>query len=324
MKPMERQSTRDGLSWYARAWRWSQDVWWWIQHLRPYRAFSHFSNVNGSVLSGGMSYLAIFAVFAALAVGFGVFGFELRSRPELLSTLVEQINGFVPGLIAYDGSSGAVSMDTLLGSRALSWTTIIASASLLWVTMSWFTGTRRSVRIIFGLEVKQYRNYVLLKLRDLVLALAFGILILVSAALTVVSSNLLDAIYSWLGWNEQSWLLDWTGQLVRYGAMLVFDLMLLGGMHHFLAEVQAPKRNMFFGCLLGAIALGVLKYLGTSLLGGVTSNPLLASFTVIIGLLIWFNLICRALLLTSSWIATGLDKGLGTPDQKVVEVEASS
>lgn len=312
---MESKHAEAPPPWYRRAWVSGMNVWDWVQCLHPYRAFSHFTNVGGGVLSGGMSYLAIFAVFAALAVGFGAFGFELRSRPDLLKSLVEQINTFVPGLVNYEGSGGAVQIDSLLTRSALSLTTIIASVSLLWVAMSWFTGTRRSIRIIFGLEVKQYRNFWLLKLRDLVLAIAFAVAILMSAGLTVVSSHLFDSIFEWAGWNSNSWLLDWAGRTARYLAMLIFDLLLLLGIHHFLAEVRAPKRRLFFGCLLGAIAFGVLKYLGTSLLGGATRNPLLASFAVMIGLLIWFNLICRALLLTSSWIATGMDRTLGVPDR---------
>ena len=38
---------------------------------------------------------------------------------------------------------------------------------------------------------------------------------------------------------------------------------------------------------------------------------------VLIGLLIWFNLICRMLLLTSSWIATGQDPELGLPARQL-------
>lgn len=304
--------------------RW-QTVWLWIQRLRPYRAFSHFTNVGGSVLTSGMSYLAIFAVFAALAVGFGVFGYELRQHPDFLSTLVEQINGFVPGLLGYGDTKGAVEVETLLAEHVISATTLVAGVSLLWVTMSWFTGTRRSIRIIFELEVRQYRNAALLKLRDLMLAVIFAAALILSAILTVISTNLFDDLFAWLGWDSDNWLLNWMGQVVRYGAVYVFDVLLLLAMHVLLAEVRLPFWRMLSGCLIGGAALSVLKVLGTTLLSGSTSNPLLATFSVIIGLLIWFNLICRALLLTSSWIATGLDKHLGEPDQQVVEkLEASA
>lgn len=283
----------------------------WFMTLRPMRAFSHFTDVGGSVLSGGMSYQALFATFAALYVGFSVFGITLRGRPELLESLVDQINLFVPGLL---GEHGVVQLNTLLEARVLDWTSIVAGISLLWVALNWFTGTRRSFRIIFGLEVKQYRNAILLKLRDFVLALGFFLALIISAALTVFSSNLADMLLGWVGLSKENWLFGTLGMLARYGALFIFDTLLLIAMHRFLAEVRVPKWNLLRGCLLGAAGMLVLKVLGGALLGGATSNPLLASFAVLIGLLLWFNFICRALLLTASWIAVGEDPSLGRPE----------
>jgi membrane protein len=259
-----------------------------------------------------MSYQALFAVFAALWVGFGVFGIVLAGRPELLQSLINQINVFVPGLI---GEDGLVRSDVLLEARTFNWVSIIAGASLLWVMLNWFTGTRRAIRIIFGLDVKQYRNAVSLKLRDLVLALLFGVAILVSAAFTVLSTNLTATMFDWLGWDPDNWLLSSMGRLTRYGAMYLFDVLVLMAMHRYLAEVSVPKWKLLSGCAIGGAALLGLKVLGAVLLGGSSSNPLLVSFAVLIGVLIWFNFICRVLLLTAAWIATGLDRELGLPVQ---------
>lgn len=287
-------------------------LWGWAQRTRPYRTFSHFTDVGGSVLSAGMSYQALFAVFAALWIGFGFFGAMLSDRPELLETLIEQINLAIPGLIGNDENS-PVHPDTLLAVRALNWTSVIAAVALVWVTLNWFTGTRRSIRLIFGLDVKQYRNAVLLKLRDFLLAVLFAVALVVSAALTVFSSNLTGVIYDWLGWDRNSWLLGTMGSLARYGAVFVFDALVLMAMHRYLAEVRVPRLRLLLGSVLGALALLGLKILGTTLLGGATSNPLLTSFALFIGVLLWFNFVCRVLLLTASWIATGLDKHLGLP-----------
>lgn len=296
-----------------------QDRWLWVQRTRPWRTFSHFTDVGGSVLSAGMSYQALFAVFAALWVGFGIFGIVLNGRPELLATLIEQINTFVPGLIG-EGDDGLVHIDVLLSASMLSWTGGIAAVSLLWVAINWFTGTRRSIRIIFGLDVKQYRNALLLKLRDFFLALVFGIAILVSAALTVLSSNLTDAVFGWLGWNQDTWLFGTMGALARDAALYVFDVLVLMAMHRYLAEVRVPRLRLIAGCALGGLALLGLKILGNALLGGATSNPLLTSFALFIGVLLWFNFICRVLLLTAAWIASGLDRSLGLPQTSSAQV----
>lgn len=290
-------------------------LWQSVQRSRPFRTFSHFTDAGGPVLAGGMSYQALFAVFAGVFVGFGVFGIVLQSRPELLNSVVQQINAFVPGLLG-DGDSddSAVAVDSLFKNRGLSWTSVAASASLIWVAVNWFTGTRRSIRLIFGMEVKEYRNAVLLKVRDFVLALGFSVAILLSAALTVLSSNLTTMLLSWLGADPNGWFFGGLGLLVRYGAMYVFDVLVIIAIHRFLAEVRVGRWRLIAGSMLGGAALFGLKLLGTSLLGGASTNPLLQTFVIFVGLLLWFNFICRALLLTSSWIATGADPTLGQPD----------
>lgn len=290
-----------------------RSTWQWAQRSRPWRAYSHFTDVGGSVLSAGMSYQAVFAVFAALWVGFGALGTWLNGRPELLDSLVAQINLIIPGLLG-DHGLAPVSLDVLLDSRSFSWTGAIAAVSLLWVTVSWFTGTRRSIRIIFGLEVKQYRNAALLKLRDLLLALLFLVALVTSAALTVASTNFTNRLVSWFGGGEDNWLLGGLGLTARYGALFLFDVVLLLAIHWLLAEIRTPGWSLVRGCALGGAVMFGLKLLGTTLLGSTPSNPLLASFAVMVGLLIWFNLICRTLLLTASWVATGQDQTLGLPN----------
>lgn len=293
--------------------------WRWLQRLHPWRTFSHFTDVGGGVLSAGMSYQAMFAVFAALWIGFGVFGIVLFSHPELLDTLIDQVNLFVPGLIG-EGNDALVTKGALReASTAINVTSAVAGVSLLWVAVAWFTGTRRAIRIIFGLDVKQYRNAALLKLRDLALAIFFLVAMLISAALTVVSSSLTETVIGWLGADPGNWLVSGLGVTARYAAMFVFDVLILLAIHVWLAEVRAPRWPMLVGCMLGGAVLFGLKVLGATLLGGATSNPLFASFVLFVGLLIWFNLVCRTLLLTASWIATGQNRSLGLPADLVVK-----
>lgn len=239
-----------------------ESIWSRLRDSRPFRAFFHFTDVGGSVLAAGMSYQAVFAVFAALWIGFSVFGIMLRGRPELLESLIMQLNLFVPGLVGTD-DDGAVSLAALLQSRTLDWSSAIAGVALVYVAVAWFTGTRRSIRIIFGLEVRQYRNVVLLKLRDLLLALCFLLAILVSAALTVLSSNLTDLLVSWLGGDPDGWLLGGLGTIARYGAMYVFDTLVLMAIFRLLAEVRLPLWSLLRGCALGSAALFGMKVLGS-------------------------------------------------------------
>lgn len=288
-------------------------LWQAAQRTRPFRAFSRFTDVGGGVLSAGMSFQALFAVFAALWVGFGILAVSIRDNTELLATITDQINIYVPGLIG-SGDEGVVSLNELLSGRALNWTSAVAAGSLIFVTLTWFTGTRRAIRLIFGLDVKQYKSALLLKLRDLVVAISLALAIVSSALLTVVSSSVFNWVLDQFGASRDTWIVGTLGTVSRYAAVYAIDVLILMGLHRWLAEVEVPIWRLLRGCMLGGLALFGLKILASVLLGGTSSNPLLASFAVIVGLLLWFNFICRVLLLTSAWIATGLDSKLGLPE----------
>jgi membrane protein len=94
----------------------------------------------------------------------------------------------------------------------------------------------------------------------------------------------------------------------------------LAALYRVLAGVRIPPRYLFPAALLGAAALGVLKILGNTLLGAAGANPLLASFAVIIGLLIWFNLVCQVILIASAWFIVGMIDG-GVPLDEVAAKE---
>jgi membrane protein len=51
------------------------------------------------------------------------------------------------------------------------------------------------------------------------------------------------------------------------------------------------------------VATTVLQVFSTELLAGAGRNPILAPFAIIIGLLIWFNLVSQVYLLSAAWAA---------------------
>jgi membrane protein len=133
----------------------------------------------------------------------------------------------------------------------------------------------------------------------------------VSAVLSVMSTQALGVALGWLGIDEHTLIAGIVGRGTGLVLMLLLDTAVLSALFRLLSGLTIPLRRLLAGALLGAVALGILKVLGNTLLGGASRNPLLASFAVIVGLLIWFNLVCQVILLTASWIATGMaDDGL--------------
>jgi membrane protein len=287
--------------------------------LRPVRVLLAYGAAGGPILAAGMSYQAVFAVFAALAVGFSVAGSVLVANPALLDSLLALIQGAVPGLF---GPGGAIEdPEALLQSRAVRATGLIGSIGLLVTALGWLAATRDSVRRIFDLPPPA-TFFLLLKVKDLGLALCFALAMVLSAGLSVVSTGLLGFVFGILRVGEDSLFAVVVGRTVGLALVLALDTAVLAGAYRILSGVRIPRPQLLQGALLGGVAMGVLKVLGTALLGGASRNPLLASFAVIIGLLIWFNLICQVILVCASWIAVGMaDRGIDARDLTPEQLE---
>lgn len=278
----------------------------WIRGLLPVRVFLHYAGKRGPLLSGGLSYQSIFAVFAALWVGFSIAGLILQSHPAMSSAFFDIVGGAVPGLIGTEGGGGAIDPRVLLEPRTLSWTGAVALVGLLFTALGWLSSCRDAIRAIFGLDTGG-GNFFLLKLRDLGLAVGFGVALILSAALSVLSTQALGLVFDVFGIDHRSAVATVLLRTAGLVLMLALDTAVLASLFRLLTGLAIPFRPLAIGSLAGAIGLGTLKVLGGSLLGGAERNPLLASFAVIIGLLIWFNLICQVILLSASLIAVRLD-----------------
>ena len=272
--------------------------------LFPVRVWRHFLSRNGFILSAGMSYQALFAIFAAVYVAFAVAGIWLTSNQATLDALAALLNTYAPGLI---GEDGIISMDELVeiassSTSLFGWTGAVALAGLIWTAISWVTYARIAVRSMFGLP-KDTRAYALLKARDFLVGFAFGVILVIAAALSVATTSFLGRLAALLGLPAEG---GWSDFLVQGGAILVvfvIDTLALAVMFRFLSGAAMPWRRMWVGSLLGSAALSVLQLLSGLLFASAATNPLMATFAVFIGLLLWFRLTGIVILVASAWIA---------------------
>ena len=297
----------------------------WVRALRPYRVYRHFSTRNGFVLAGGIAYRALFALFAAVYVGFAAAGIWLTGRPDLLNALYDLINSFIPNLIGEHGVISPASLSDLMigGSAGLSIfgpTGILAIIGLLWTAIGWLYFSRLAVRTIFDLP-RESTGYLRQRGRDLWLGLAFGFVLVFTALLTVLSTGFIHSVQSLLGLPEESF---WSNLLTRLGGyllVLVINTLTLGMMFRVLSKVYIPWSRLATGSVLGAAALGLLQVSGTLLFEG-TRNPLLQSFVVIIGLLLWLDISSVIILLAAAWIAIGMaDDAISAERVSLAELE---
>ncbi len=272
--------------------------------LFPVRVWRHFLARNGFLLSSGMSYQALFAIFAAVYVVFAIAGIWLTGDPETLDAFVKLLNTYAPGLI---GENGIISTDELTqiatsSTSLFGLTGAVALVGLIWTAIGWVTYSRLAVRSIFGLP-KDMRAYVLLKARDFLAALGFGTALLAAAVLSAVMTSFFGWLTDMTGIDASS---GWsTATLAVSGIVVVFgiDTLALAVLFRFLSGAAMPWRRMWIGSLLGSAALTVLQMVSGYLVSRVSTNPLLATFTVFIGLLLWFRLVSIVILVAASWVA---------------------
>ena len=278
----------------------------WVKARKPVRVFLQYNAKGGPLLAAGLSYQALFAAFAAIWVGFAIAGVVIQSSPALERAFLQLLATTIPGLIDDGSGSGVVDAEQLFATGILTWTGVIAAVGLLLTALGWLASGRDAVRLLFGLPTAP-TNFLLLKLKDLGLALGFGIGMLLSAVLSVLSTAALSSVFGWVGIDERSEVAIIAARAAGLVVVLLLDIAVLGLFYRVVSAIRIPFRQLAQGVILAAFALVLLQALGSSLLGGAARNPLLASFAVIIGLLIWFNLICHVTLIGATWIAVSAD-----------------
>lgn len=288
----------------------------WVQRLKVVRVLTRYGHDRGPILASGMAYQALFAVFAGLWVAFSIAGLVVSGDTRLQQTILDALDTAVPGLIDDGTGSGAVDPDILTAGAAFSVSGILAFVGLLFTALSWLAAARDSVRTLFDLPPAS-TNAVLQKVVDLALGVAFAALLLLAAGLSFAGSSLTRTVLDWMGLDVDSVpgiVLSRTVTLII--AVLVYAGAMTG-LYRLLAGVRVPGRILRGGVLISSVGLAALTVVGSLLLGGASNNPLIASFAVIAGLLIYYNFVSQVILFAASWMAVGVDDSGTVLDQKV-------
>ncbi len=271
----------------------------------PVRVWRHFLIENGFLLAAGVSYVALFACFAAIYVVFAIVGIWLGGSPEAVEALINLINSYIPGLIAPTGgltTPDAVQEIASSNSGVLGWTGVIALGTLIWTAIDWVTYSRRAVRELFAIPPDR-RSYFLLKARDFLAALIFGAALILGFALSTVGTLAVEWLLSLLGFKSTSALTDITVSVGSLVVGFVVTSTALAGLFRFLTGTKLPWRRIWPGAMLGGLGISVLQLGAGLLLSYTPSNPLLATFAIFIGMLLWFRLLGIVMLVAAAWIA---------------------
>ncbi|KIS28443.1 ribonuclease BN [Arthrobacter sp. SPG23] len=269
-----------------------------LNAFRPMRAFQHYNLQHGPLMAAGIGFRMFFSVTGLLATGLSLAGLVLSGQPALLDQVIRSVAKAAPGLMKVDGGEGLVDPYELLNPSGLGWAAVIAAAVTVFTALGWISGIRDGVRGMMQLGPRGI-NPVLQILRDAGTLLLLGVALVLSAAASLIFGTA-------AGWVTEQLHLDpvmaWPlTTAIKVGVPLALGWVTALIMFRLAAGLKLTRRALFEGTILSAVGTTVLQIFSTELLANAGRNPILAPFAIIIGLLIWFNLVSQVYLLSAAW-----------------------
>lgn len=264
--------------------------------LRPVRAYLLYSEHKGSMLADSITYRALFSVFAAVFLGFSIVALWLAGNPDVMQTLVSSLDTVIPGI------AGFIEPDAI-EPTGFTIAGVISALGLLFAAISAIGSLRSAIRMI-GDQVTETQMFVWVLLRNLMVGIAFGGLLVVAAAASFLGSVWIGAVSDWLGFGEGSPVAQTLTRVFGIVVVLAIDTAAIALVFRLLSGIAAPARALWGGALLGGVGLTILQELSGLFVRGAANNPLLASFATLIALLLWFNLSAQVILIACSYIVT--------------------
>jgi len=267
--------------------------WRWFDHLA--RAYGRYSDQHGDQMAAALTFFAFLSFFPLLAVAYALLGYAAGRSDQFRQYLIDAINNALPGISDELNVAEIASAKTSAG--------VIGLLALGWAGLGWVGALRTSIRSLWAQDPDGAGNFFVVKLRDLLALTFLGLMLIGSVAATTVTSTATTRALHWLG-LDNSFAVSQSIRLLSLAVGLFFNTMIYLVLFTRLSGTSAHWRHVFKGALLGAVGFELLKITAAILVGHTTRNPVYASFAVLVGLLVWINLVSRMTFYVAAWTAT--------------------
>lgn len=283
-----------------------------IDHL--VRMQEHYGEVKAGQQAGAVTYFAFLSFFPILALAFFVVGRIAAVYRGVRGDLTDALDAVMPGLIGSE--EGQLSLQTIEDAAAT--LGIIGAVVLLYSGLGWLSAMRDALVVVFEVPAKEQPNFVVGKLRDLVTLALIGSILLVSVAVAGLVGGLSDLVLDWLGLGTE---LGWLVKLLTVVLGFAANMLLFFSMFRLLAEPHTPRRSLWSGALLGAVAFEVLKQVSGFLIGSTQGNPAFQAFGIALIVLVWINYFSRVVLYAAAFAHTSPAARAARPDADPAPVQ---
>jgi membrane protein len=275
------------------------------------RMYGRYQADAGDRLAAAVTFYWFLSLFPILLLAIAILGYVYGdSAPQHVTSALA---GYLPGnLVKTIG-------DTLVSAKGKAG--VIGIIGLLLSGLGWIDGLREAIRSIWHQNV-QAGNIITRKLVDIVvlagLFVTIGASIVITGATTAATGYVIDL----LGLSSTAAAKVFT-QVLAYVLSGVADTALFLYMFTRLPKVSQPLKKVLKSAVFGAVGFEIIKFAGAFYVARTTSKgqATYGAFAVVVGLLLFLNLISRWILLTAAFAVTkpydsdALPSGTATPEQ---------
>lgn len=268
----------------------------WVDHAL--RANDRHSDVVGGQIAAGITYFGFLSFFPLLALAFALVGYLSDVYPGARDAITTAVEGAFPGLLGT--GPGQIDIDDVVAAKAGAG--IVGLLGLLYSGLGWVSALRVGLRRVFG-TLDERLPFLRRKLADLVVLVLLGLALLASVVVSSLATSATSYVLGLVSLDD-SLTATVLLKVVAVALALLVDTILFAILLTRLPGVRRPWAQIRSGALLGAVGFEALKLLGTFLVAKTTGNPVYATVGVVVGLLVWINLVSRLLVFAAAWTAT--------------------
>jgi membrane protein len=231
----------------------------------PFAVAKKFGDDRAGNLAALIAYYGFFSVFPLMVVFTTIVGFVLQGDPERQQKVFEGLNSSLPIVAAY------VKVGSISGSGV---SLVVGLLILLWAGLGATEAAQNAFNDVWYVPMRDRPNFWLRKVRDLLLLLLLGGMVLASTAVSTLS-----AFFPQVGW------------LTTLGS-LVINLGLFLVAFRVLTTRPLGWRDVFPGAVSAATLVTVLQIIGIWFVQRqiTEAGPVYGSFALVIGIMGWFYL----------------------------------
>jgi membrane protein len=273
-----------------------------VRRKRPFvdhlvRMFQRYQADGGDRLASAVTFYWFLSLFPILLIA--VYFTRLALGPDAGRQITD-------GLGPYLGDPAAKAIAKVVQDNAGK-AGLIGLFGTLLSGLGWIEALRASIRTVWHQNLKA-GNIVTRKIADVIALVGLFAVIAASVVVSGAATAATDNVVTFLGLSESvgakafTWVLSYLlGAVMDVGIFLYLFVRL--------AKVRTPLRRLLKGALFGAVGFEVLKFIGAFYIGRTTTKgeATYGSFAIVVGLLLFLNLVSRLVLYTAAFTVTAPD-----------------